>query len=169
MSVALSRTCVALALALGPGVALAESPTDNFPQIDTCIDAALQQQAGYVVGWKVDRAKEPIALTVDVLAADDKVWSLKCLDAKITGSERKMGTKNYKMLTRSAKVPEVSARFTAASGYALAELRKMDYGLSWKGKPYYTYEMHLNDGRDASVDVNAETGLIDRSKSERKN
>jgi hypothetical protein len=79
-----------------------------------------------------------------------------------------MGTKNYKMLTRSAKVPEVSARFTAASGYALAELRKMDYGLSWRGKPYYTYEMHLNDGRDASVDVNAETGLIDRSKSERK-
>jgi hypothetical protein len=40
MSVALSRTCVALALALGPRVALAESPTDNFPQIDSCIDAA---------------------------------------------------------------------------------------------------------------------------------
>ncbi len=50
MSVALSRTCVALALVLGSGVALAESPTDNFPQIDTCIDAALQQQAGHVVG-----------------------------------------------------------------------------------------------------------------------
>jgi hypothetical protein len=168
MSVALSRTCVALALVLGPGVALAESPTDNFPQIDACIDAALQQQPGHVVGWNILSAKEPISMTVDVVAPDDKVWTLKCSDAKITGSERKMGNKNYKMLTRSAKVPEVSARFTAASGYPLAELRKMEYGLSWKGKPYYTYEMHLNDGRDASVDVNAETGLIDRSKSERK-
>jgi uncharacterized membrane protein YkoI len=28
--------------------------------------------------------------------------------------------------------------------------------------------MKLNDGRDATVDVNAETGQVDRSKSERK-
>jgi uncharacterized membrane protein YkoI len=28
--------------------------------------------------------------------------------------------------------------------------------------------MVLNDGREASVDVNAETGQVDRSKSERK-
>ena len=44
----------------------------------------------------------------------------------------------------------------------------MKYDTSWKGRPYYTYEMVLNDGREASVDVNAETGLVDRSKSERK-
>jgi hypothetical protein len=168
MSVALSRTCAALSLVLGAGVALAESPTDNFPQIDACIDAALQQTPGHVVGWKVVSAKEPVAMTVDVVAPDDKGWTMKCSDAKITGSERKMGNKNYKMLTRSAKVPEVSARFTAAAAYELAELRKMEYGLSWRGKPYYTYEMHLNDGRDATVDVSAETGLIARSKSERK-
>jgi uncharacterized membrane protein YkoI len=44
----------------------------------------------------------------------------------------------------------------------------MKYETSWKGRPYYSYEMVLSDGREASVDVNAETGQVDRSKSERK-
>ncbi len=168
MSVALSRSCVALALVLGPGLALAEGPTDIFPTVDACVDAALQQQEGRLVGWKIESTKEPVALTIDVLAPDDKVWTMKCADGKVSSSERKMGNKNYKMLTSRAKVPEVSARFTAANGYPISELRKMEYGLTWKGKPYYTYEMRLNDGRDATVDVNAESGQIDRSKSERK-
>lgn len=168
MSVALSRTCIALALVLGPGLALADGPTDVFSKIDACIDTALKQQEGRLVGWKIESTKEPVALTIDVLAPDDRVWSMKCADGKVTSSDRKIGNKNYKMLTSRAKVPEVSARFTAATGYPIAELRKMEFGLSWKGKPYYTYEMRLNDGRDATVDVNAETGQIDRSKSERK-
>jgi uncharacterized membrane protein YkoI len=168
MSVALNRTCVALALVLGPGLALADGPTDIFPKIDACIEAALQQQEGRLVGWKIESIKEPVALTIDVLAPDDKVWSMKCADGKISASDRKMGNKNYKMLISRTKVPELSARFTAAGSYPIAELRKLEYGLSWKGKPYYTYEMRLNDGRDASTDVNGETGQIDRSKSERK-
>jgi uncharacterized membrane protein YkoI len=47
-------------------------------------------------------------------------------------------------------------------------MQKMEFGLSWKGKAYYSYDMKLNDGRDATVDVNADTGQVDRSKSERK-
>jgi hypothetical protein len=167
MSVALSRSCVALALVLGPGLALADGPTDSFPKIDACVDAALLQQEGRLAGWKLESAKEP-ALTIDVLAADDKVWTMRCVDGKVATPERKLGNKNFKMLTTRIKVPELSARFTAAAGYPISELRRMELGTTWKGKPYYTYEMHLNDGRDATVDVNAETGQIDRSKSERK-
>jgi hypothetical protein len=169
MSVAVSRSCVALALVLGTGLALAEGPTDIFPKIDACVDAALLQQEGRLVGWKIESAKEPVTMTIDVLAPDDKVWTMKCTEGKVSGApERKLGNKSYKMLTTRAKVPEVSARFTAAGGYPISDMRKMEFGLTWKGKPYYTYEMRLNDGRDATVDVNAESGQIDRSKSERK-
>lgn len=163
-----SRPLLALTLIAGSGVACAADPAANFPVVDACVEAALQQQQGQVIGWKVEKGKDPIPVEVNVLASDDRVWTLKCADGKVSGSERKMGNKSYKMLTSRAKVPELSARFTAANSYPIAEVSKMDYGLSWKGRPYYTYEMALNDGREATVDVNAETGQIDRTKSERK-
>jgi hypothetical protein len=149
MHVALSRTCMSVALVLGSGAALADGATDIFE--------------------KINSAKEPVTMTVEVVAPDDRVWTMKCTEGKITGNpERKTGTKNYKMLSARTKVPEVSARFTAATAYPISEMQKMEYGLSWKGKAYYTYDMKLNDGRDATVDVNADTGQVDRSKSERK-
>src|SRR5215468_4222623 len=97
MHVALSRTCVSFALVLGSGAALADGPTDIFENINTCIEAATQQQAGLVVGWKIVSTKEPVTLTVDVLAADDRAWTMKCSEGKIVGApERKLGNKNYK-------------------------------------------------------------------------
>jgi len=167
MSMTPSRAFVALTLVAGSGVASAD-PTAIFPLVDACVEAALQQQPGHVIGWRIDPGHEPTPIQVDVVASDDKVWTLKCADAKVSGSERKTGNKNYKLLSTRAKVPEVSARFTAVNSYPIAEVKKMDYALSWRGRPYYTYEMSLNDGREATVDVNAETGQIDRSKSERK-
>lgn len=168
MSFPFKSTCVALVLTAASGAAWAE-PNAVFPKIDACVEAALQQQPGVLIGWTIDSKQDPAAFTVDVVAEDGKVWSLKCAEGKVSGSERKVGTKNYKLLSARAKVPEISARFSAASSYPLiTELRKMQYDLSWRGNPYYNYEMSLNDGREASVDVNAETGQIDRSKSERK-
>jgi hypothetical protein len=166
MSVALSRTCIAVALVIGSSATLAEDPTELFPQLNACIDATLQKQEGVLFGWTID-TKEPPAFTIDVLAPDDKVLTMKCTDGKVGAPERKLGNKNYKMVSSRARIPEVSARFTALSNYPIAELRKMEFGLNWKGKGYYTYQMSLNDGRQASVDVNAETGQIDKSKSER--
>ncbi len=95
---------------------------------------------------------------------------MKCTDGKITAS----GTQARQQELQDADTG--APRFRRSLGslhgrvrlYPIAEVRKMEYDLSWKGKPYYTYEMLLNDGRDATVDVNAETGQIDRSKSERK-
>jgi hypothetical protein len=166
MSVALSRTCIAVALVVGSSGALAEDPTELFPQINACIEAALQQQEGQLLGWRID-TKEPAAFTIDVWAPDDKVWTMKCTEGKLGAPERKLGNRSYKMLSGRVKIPEVSARFAAAGNYPVVELHKMEFGLNWKGKAYYTYQMSLNDGREASVDVNAETGQIDRSKSER--
>ena len=135
-----------------------------FPPIDTCIDAAVQQQDGQVVRWELNGAE----VQVDVLAPDDRVWSMKCTNGKVSTPERKVGVKKSKLLKSRAKVPEKSARFTAVGSYPIAEVRRMEYDLTWKGRPYYTYEMVLNDGRQATVEVNAETGQVDRSKSERK-
>jgi hypothetical protein len=167
MKKAFRSLCFALALTGGAGMAQAADPTAVFQQIDACVDAALAQQEGFVVGWKLIGG-DPAAVQVDVLAPDDRVWTMRCSEGKVSNVERRTGNKNYKMLTTRAKVPEVSGRFTAVNSYPIAEVSQMEYGLSWKGRPYYTYQLTTNDGREATVDVNAETGQIDRTKSERK-
>ena len=120
-----------------------------------------------MLGWRLGNA-QATAVDVDILAPDDRVWTIKCNNGKVGAPERKLGNKNYKMLKARSKVPEKSARFTAVGSYPIAEVRTMKYDTSWKGRPYYSYEMVLNDNREASVDVNAETGQVDRSKSERR-
>jgi uncharacterized membrane protein YkoI len=158
------------AVALLAGCSLARADFDAsaiFPPIDTCIDLALQQQDGIVIAWKLVNP-QATAVDIDVLSPDDRVFSMKCSNGKISAPERKLGNKSFKMMKAGSKVPEKSARFTAVGSYPIAEVRTMKYEKSWKGRPYYSYEMVLNDGREASVDVNAETGQVDRSKSERK-
>lgn len=162
------RTGVAVMLFAGATTALADFDASAiFAPVDACIDMALQQQDGIVVAWKLTNP-QATGVEVDVLAADDRVWNMKCTNGKVSSPERKLGNKNFKMLKSRSKVPEKSARFTAVGSYPIAEVRNMKYETSWKGRPYYSYDMVLNDGREASVDVNAETGQVDRSKSERK-
>jgi uncharacterized membrane protein YkoI len=162
------RTGLGVVLLAGSTAALADFDASAiFPPVDSCIDLALQQQDGIVVAWKLTNPRAS-GVEVDVLAPDDRVWTLKCNNGKVGAPERKLGNKNFKMLKSRSKVPEKSARFTAVGSYPIAEVRTMKYETSWKGRPYYSYEMVLNDGREASVDVNAETGQVDRSKSERK-
>jgi hypothetical protein len=164
----LGRTMLGLALAVGAPAAFAQSDaTSVFPTIDTCIDAALQQQDGLLIGWDIKNPKDNI-VQLDVLAPDDKIWTMQCSNGKVSTPEKKVGQKKYKMLSSRVKVPEKSGRFTAVGAYPIAEVRKMEYDTTWKGRPYYVYQMKTNDGRDATVEVNAETGQVDRSKSERK-
>jgi uncharacterized membrane protein YkoI len=162
------RTSAAVMLLAGATSALADFDASAiFPGIDSCIDLALQQQDGIVVAWRLTNP-QATGVEVEMLAPDDRVWKMTCSNGKVSPPERKLGNKNYKMLKSRAKVPEKSARFTAVGSYPIAEVRTMKYETSWKGRPYYSYEMVLSDGREASVDVNAETGQVDRSKSERK-
>jgi uncharacterized membrane protein YkoI len=162
-------SCICIATLLGASAA-ARADFDAaavFEPIDACTDLAVQQQEGVITGWKLSNPQTG-AVDVEIVAPDDRVYIIKCNNGKVGQPERKLGNKNYKMLKSRSKVPEKSARFTAVGSYPIAEVRTMKYDTSWKGRPYYTYEMVLNDGREASVDVNAETGLVDRSKSERK-
>jgi uncharacterized membrane protein YkoI len=163
-----ARAGAAFVLMSGAASAMADFDASAiFGTIDSCTDLALQQQEGLIVGWKLTNP-QATAMDIDVVAPDDRVYTLKCNNGKIGPPERKLGNKNFKMLKSRAKVPEKSARFTAVGSYPIAEVRNMKYDTSWKGRPYYSYDMVLNDGREASVDVNAESGQVDRSKSERR-
>ena len=135
--------------------------------LQTCLDTALRQHAGVVTQWEIDSRTSVRSIKLDVVASDDVVWSMKCEGGAIVSDERKMGNKNYKMLSSRVKVPETTCRQAAVEEYPGTELNRMQYSLSWKGSPYFTYTFLTSDAREATVDVNAVTGKIDRTYSSR--
>jgi uncharacterized membrane protein YkoI len=169
MSASFRRASLAILLGGTACTAFAEfDASATFAPIDACIDAALQQQDGMLVRWEMKSPKDP-TVDLEVVAPDNRVYTMSCKEGKVSTPERKAGQKKFEMLKSRAKVPEKSARFTAVTSYPIAEVRRMTYDLvGVRGRPYYSYDLVTNDGREASVDVNAETGMVDRSKSERK-
>lgn len=152
------------------GAALAVEPDTMFPSLEACMEAALQKQEGVVLRWELTANRDPYGYEVDVLAPNDYRWTMRCTEGNVGAPVRKVGNKDYKKFVSRVKVPEKSARFTAIGAYPhVAEVNKMQLELSgFKGVPYYTYELSTSDGRVATIEVNATTSEIDRTKSERK-
>ena len=157
-------------LSIGCSAAFAVEPDTMFPPLEACMEAALQKQEGIVLRWELTSNRDPYGFEVEVLAPNDYRWAMKCTEGAVGAPVRKVGNKDYKKFVSRIKVPEKSARFTAAGAYPhVAEVNKMQLELSgFKGDPYYTYELSTSDGRVATVEVNAATGEIDNTKSKRK-
>ena len=166
-----AATALAIALNLSSAAALAVEPDTMYPALEDCLQAVPQKQEGVVTRWELTSNRQPFGFEIDVLAPNNYVWAMRCTEGNVGAPVRKLGNKDYKKLTGRVKVPEKSARFTAVGAYpSVAEISKMqlDIALSFKGTPYYTYELSTSDGRSATVEVNADTGQIDSSKSSRK-
>jgi len=162
----LLRLTLASGLMIGlSGGAFAQVGTDEA--LNACIGAAKQQHQGLLTGWEIKKGDAGGEFEISMLAPDDRRWKMVCRDGKIVGEDQRLGTKDYEMLSGRKSVPEVSARATATVVYGGSTMHKMTYGLSWLGKPYYHYFLTTDDGRSAQVDVNAETGQIDSTRSER--
>ncbi len=158
-------------LSIACGAAFAVEPDTMFPALEACMEAALQKQEGIVFRWELTSNRDPYGFEVDVVAPNDYGWTMRCTEGAVGAPVRKVGgNKDYKKFLSRIKVPEKSARFTAIGAYPhVAEVNKMQLGLSgFKGVPYYTYQLSTSDGRVATVEVNAATGEVDQTKSERK-
>ena len=164
----LSIAAVITALSTTIGSAYASEFTPEMDTaLQTCIDTALRQHAGVVTQWEMDSRTSALIIKLDVGASDDLVWSMRCEGGAIVSDERKMGNKSYKMLSSRIKVPEVTARQTAVGEYPGTELTGMQYSLSWRGKPSFTYTFLTQDARQATVEVSGVTGKIDSTYSSR--
>ena len=166
-----AATTLAVILNLSSAAALAVEPDTMYPALEDCLQAVSQKQEGVVTRWELTASRQPFSFEVDVLAPNNYVWAMRCTEGNVGAPVRKLGNKDYKKLTGRVKVPEKSARFTAVGAYpSVSEVNKMelDIALSFKGTPYYTYELSTSDGRSATIEVNADTGQIDSTKSSRK-
>jgi len=157
----------ALAAVAAGSTGAAEFSPEVDRAIDACLTAARQQQVGQVIEWNLDWASG-LGFDVDLVAPDNRVYRMRCEGGAITKSDQKAGTKKYDMLSTRHRVEENEARQLAGTEFRSGELHRMQYELSWRGNPYYSYSFNLPDGRTANVMVNAATGKIDKTSSERK-
>jgi uncharacterized membrane protein YkoI len=162
----IAAVIAALSTTIGPACA-AEFTPEMDTALQTCIDTALRQHAGVVTQWQVDSRTSVLGIKLGVVASDDQVWAMKCEGGAIISDERMMGNKKYKMLSSRVKIPEATCRQAAVEEYPGTELTDMQYSLSVWGKPSFTYTFLTPDGREATVEVSAVTGKIDRTYSSR--
>ncbi|HTT40111.1 MAG TPA: PepSY domain-containing protein [Burkholderiales bacterium] len=147
------------------GPVFAQSSTDDA--LNGCLQAAKQQHQGIVTGWTVEHGAAGPGFEISMVGPQDRSWKLDCRNGTLAGVEGRLGGRDYQMLSSRKSVPEASARATAATAITYSKMQKMAYSLTWLGRPYYRYYFTTEDGRTAQVDVNAETGKIDRMSSER--
>jgi len=163
------RTLLRVALAgtlLGPCSAVfAQSSADDA--LNACLQAAKQQHQGIVTGWTISKGGAGNEIDMTMVGLQDKTWKLVCTNGTLGDAAGRFGGMDYQMLSSRKAIPEVSARATATAAVANSTMQKMTYGLSWLGKPYYHYYFATEDGRTSQVDVNAETGQIDSTSSQR--
>jgi len=164
----LLNTALAGTLIAATGLACAAEYTPELDRVvQTCIDAALNKHPGQVIQWDLDSRTSVTSTTLEVVTPDDLVWAMKCEAGAIVSDERKMGMKKYKMLSSRVKAPEQTCRQAAVAEYPGTDLTRMRYELSWRGTPSYNYTFQTRDGREATVEVSAGTGRIDRTYSTR--
>lgn len=157
---------------LGALAGTAASAAEFGPEVDRaindCLDAARKTRIGQPTEWNLQWGAGGLAFIVELVSQDNRVYSLRCEGGSIVKEDHKAGNKKYDMLTTRHRVEEPAARKGAGSEYPSAEITRMQYDLNWKGNPYYIYSFNLPDGRIGTIYVNAITGKVDRSSTERK-
>jgi uncharacterized membrane protein YkoI len=148
--------------ALGPLPALA---SDNTEGLDSCIAAALQHNDGIVVEWEVEDGTGR-GFLMQTVAKDGKLWSVSCVPSttELHGPDRGLGTMDYATLSSRAKISEARAREAVRTFYP-GRFIAMEYKLTWRGGAVYAYTLVTPDDREATVEVDAATGRILRSRS----
>jgi uncharacterized membrane protein YkoI len=91
---------------------------------------------------------------------------MQCLPTagKATVVGRGIGVQDYVTMSARAKVAEQDARNTVRT-HIPGRFIEMAFDLTWRGGAIYTYVVMTPDDREATVEVDAATGRILRSKS----
>ena len=139
--------------------------SDNTEGLDECLASARGLHDGLPIRWEVEDGSGR-GFGIELVATDGKVWKIQCLPTtgKATVLGRGLGTQDYPTMSARAKVAEQDARSTVRT-YFPGRFIEMEFQLTWRGGAIYAYTVITPDDREASVEVDAASGRILRSKS----
>jgi hypothetical protein len=146
--------------------ALAAGASDNTEGLDRCLGAALAAHPGMVTRWEVEDGTGR-GFAIEVVAHNGELWLLTCQPASgaVGGTERATGARDFGTLSGRARIEENVAREMVRHYYPGRFIR-MEYQLTWRGGAVYNYQVVTPDDREASVEVDAASGRILRTRSE---
>jgi hypothetical protein len=146
--------------------AFSAGASDNTDGLDACLAAALQAHPGIVSRWEVEDGTGR-GFAIEVVARNGGLWRLTCPPntAELRGTERATGMRDFAVLSGRAQVAESTARDTVRTYYP-GRFIYMEYQLTWRGGAVYNYQVITPDDRQASVEVDAASGRIVRTRSE---
>jgi hypothetical protein len=139
--------------------------SDNTEGLDDCLASARELHEGLPVRWEVENGTGH-GFEIEVVAVDGRVWKSQCLPASGKASivGRGIGIQDYATMSARAKVAEQDARNTVRT-YFPGRFIEMVFDLTWRGGATYTYTVITPDDRETSVEVDAASGRIVRSRS----
>lgn len=155
--------CAAIAAMLLPLSVAAQQPWEPGQALDTCIDAAMKQRSGLLIGWRQARAGDMPLYAVSILDEGGLTAEATCdpqnseapLDWK-----RRGGLLRYDMFKR-VTFPESQARTNAPQMFVgPVTITSMDLKLNFAGKPLFVYQMFLPSGHKALVNVEGTVGRV---------
>jgi hypothetical protein len=147
-------------------LSVAAQASDNTEGLDPCLAAALAARPGVVTRWEVEDGTGR-GFAIEVVTENGGLWRLTCPPGanELRGSERATGMRDYAAITGRAQVSESVARDMVRAYYP-GRFISMEYQFTWRGGAVYDYQVITPDDRQASVEVDAASGRIVRSRSE---
>ena len=139
--------------------------SDNTEGLDQCLASARELHDGLPIRWEVENGTGH-GFEIEVVATDGRVWKSQCLPAagKASIVGRGIGIQDYATMSARAKVAEQDARNTVRT-YFPGRFIEMVFDMTWRGGATFTYTVITPDDRETSVEVDAASGRIVRSKS----
>jgi hypothetical protein len=155
--------CVALFVLLFPLAASATEPWEPGQALDICIEAALKQRPGILVGWRQAGGGDMPLYAVAVLNEEGRTGEATCDPANPDNTlefKNRGGLVRYDMVKR-ASFPEAQARANAPQVFVgPVRIITMDLKVNFAGKPLYIYKMILPSGHKATVNVEGTVGRV---------
>jgi hypothetical protein len=139
--------------------------SDNTEGLDECLASARELHEGLPTRWEVEDGSGR-GFEIELVSTDGRVWKMQCppTSGKATIVGRGIGIQDYATMNARAKVAEQDARNTVRT-YFPGRFIEMVFDLTWRGGAIYAYTVITPDDRESSIEVDAATGRIVRSKS----
>lgn len=145
--------------------AFAADPWEPGGPLETCLEAMLKERPGIVSGWQQSGGGEMTPYVISVLSADGINAEAFCNPANPTNFQfkNKIGLYRYSMYQR-ATLAEAKARALAPVIFTgPVRVTSMELSVGVSGKPAYKYKIFLPSNHQASVEIDAVTGRLNKA------
>ncbi len=149
------------AAAGGAAVAAQPAPDANRVTLGTCIKSALERYPGQVTERKLEMENEEPFYELEIAGSDGRTMEVEChaLTGALRDIEQEMPALTPQAFLSHANVSELQARHIALAAVP-GRIANTEYEAADDGRIIYEFEIVMQRGGRAEVEVDARTGAV---------